>query len=111
MDFCFFGSEHDAPEWGQIGIKEDEYHIFNKYLSDLLEYFQGLLGAVAIEADVLGLISENHCWPDNIFSYKTINPTEFLERGIRRRYIGVGIRCEGKIQVTSFLRNFIGENE
>jgi len=103
--FCFFGSEFDAPEWEQIGIKEDEYHIFNKYLSESLEYFQGYVGAVAIENDALGLISEIHCWPDNVFSYKTVNPTEFLERGIKRKYIGVGIRSEGKIKVTSLSGN------
>jgi hypothetical protein len=105
MDFCFYGSEFDAPEWGQIGIKEDEHYSFNKYLSELLEYFQGIVGTVAIENDVLGLISENHCWPDNVFSYKAINSTEFLERGIRKKYIGVGIRKEGKIKVTSLSSN------
>ncbi len=97
MDFCFFGSEFDAPEWQQIGIKKDEYNIFNYYLYELLEYFQGIVGTVAIENDALGLISEDHCWPDNVFSYKTINPVELFERGIQKKYIGVGIRCGGTI--------------
>lgn len=109
MDFYFFGSGFDAPEWEQIGIKENERYIFNNFLYELLEYFQGIVGTVAIENDVLGLISENHCWPDNVFSYKTINPTDFLERGIRKRYIGVGIRCEGKTKVTNLSSNLLSK--
>lgn len=95
LDFCFFGSELDALEWEQPGIKADEYHFFIDYLSELLIHFQGCLGAVAIENDVLGLISENHSWPDNVFNCESVNPVEFLERGIQRNYIGVGIRTGG----------------
>ena len=46
---------------------------------------------------------------DDVFSYKTINPTDFLERGIRKRYIGVGIRCEGKTKVTNLSSNLLSK--
>jgi hypothetical protein len=105
IDFCFFGSVFDVLEWGQLGIKEDEYHHFINYLSELLDYFQGCAGAVAIENDILGLISEDHVWPDNVYNHNKINPIEILERAKQNKYIAVGIRSEGEINITSFVGN------
>jgi hypothetical protein len=106
LNFCFFGSEFDAPEWEQKGIQEDEYHHFVSFLSELLKYLQGFAGAVAIENDILGLISENHTRPNNAFSYKKINPTELMKKGEQNNYyIAVGIKSVEKIHITCFKSN------
>jgi hypothetical protein len=106
LNFCFFGSEFDAPEWEQKGIQEGEYHHFVSFLSELLKYLKGIAGAVAIEKDILELISENNTRPDNVFSYKEINPTELLKQGEHNNYyIAVAIKLEEKILITSFKSN------
>ncbi|KGE18414.1 hypothetical protein [Paenibacillus wynnii] len=103
LDFCFYGSEFDAPEWGQKGIQAEEYHHFVTLLSDLMNYFNGIAGSVAIEEDVLGLISEIQTWPDKVYSYKKINPTELMKQiDQEKNYIALGIKNEERIQIIYF---------
>ncbi|MFC5528335.1 hypothetical protein [Cohnella yongneupensis] len=106
LDFCFYGSEYDALEWGQQGIRESEYHHFVSFFSDVLKYFQGIAGTVAIEADILGLISETQTWPNIVFNYKNINSTEIFKQGEQHKnYIAVGVNSEEEIHIQSFESN------
>ncbi|MFD0675216.1 hypothetical protein [Cohnella sp. GCM10027633] len=104
IDFWFFGSEFDAPEWEQQGIRDEDYHYFLDFLSLLLEELKGIVGSVAIEDDVTVLISQDHVRPNKVFSFAQINPMKIVERGNQFKYIGVGVRFNDDIQITNFCK-------
>ncbi|MGY5343151.1 hypothetical protein ACXFAU_11955 [Paenibacillus glucanolyticus] len=98
IDFCFYGSEIDAHEWNQKGIQEGEYKYFVNFLSSLLDHFQGIIGTVAIEKDVLELISLEHTYPNEIYRYDKIDQIDLLKKNEQNNsFIAVGYRLEETI--------------
>lgn len=79
VNFWFFGSIFDAPEWDQIGIKGDDLPFFNNFLIDLYNNFQFKVGGIAIEEDILDLFDCDEARPNECYCFESINPQYFLE--------------------------------
>lgn len=79
VNFLFFGSEFDAPEWNQIGIKNEELQDFTNFLIELYYNFQFKVGGIAIEEDILGLIDCDEIYPNECYSFGNILPKQFLK--------------------------------
>ncbi|MFN7253256.1 MAG: hypothetical protein ACK4M9_21150 [Anaerobacillus sp.] len=79
INFWFFGSEFDAPEWGQIGIKGEDLSDFKNFLIDLFYNFKFKIGGVAIEEDVLGLYDCDEARPNECYCFEYIKPQQLLK--------------------------------
>lgn len=78
VDFWFFGSEFDAPEWDQLGIKKEEITDFSNFLEELYSIFEFKIGAVAIEADVLQLFGMDERYPNECYRYENLSPNHLF---------------------------------
>jgi hypothetical protein len=78
VNFWFFGSQFDAPEWEQIGVKEEEILDFTNFLTELYIIFEYKIGGVAIEEDILSLFSCNEMYPNEFFRFENLTPEKFL---------------------------------
>jgi len=63
VDLLFFGSTHDAPEWNQRGITDDQLPIFKTLLDNLYDKFHFPLGSVGYESFVTDLFDVSEGWP------------------------------------------------
>ncbi|BBI34141.1 hypothetical protein [Cohnella abietis] len=79
VNFWFFGSVFDAPEWDQIGIKEDEIKDFTDFLNELFLAYEYKVGGIAIEKDVLDLFNSNETFPNENYRYENVSPDHFLK--------------------------------
>jgi len=80
LNFCFFGSEYDAKEWGQKGIKNTDLPEFSKFLSALFNIFEFEIGAIAYENDCTLLFFEHSViWPNEFFTIKNIDIQKILK--------------------------------
>ncbi|NBI29048.1 hypothetical protein [Chengkuizengella marina] len=79
INFCFFGCEFDAPEWGQKGLKVEDLPNFTNFLTDLYCNFQFKIGGIAIEKDILDLFNCNEVFPNECYRFENINLNQFLE--------------------------------
>lgn len=72
FSICFYGSELDASEWQQIGIRQAEHYEFYSLLRDFYNEFHFIIGGSAIEEDAKAFFDTNECWPDNSYSIENI---------------------------------------
>lgn len=72
VEFCFFGSNFDAPEWDQVGVREEEINEFKGFLIKLFEIYNFPVGVLGYEMDVTYLFNTEKSWPDE-FSYDIKN--------------------------------------
>ncbi|RID87703.1 hypothetical protein D1953_04905 [Peribacillus asahii] len=79
VNFWFFGSLFDAPEWDQIGIKEDEITDFTDFLMELFSVYKYKVGGIAIEEDILDLFDCNETYPNECYCYEKVSPDHFLQ--------------------------------
>jgi hypothetical protein len=87
INFWFFGSEFDAPEWGQIGIKGKDISDFKSFLIDLYNNFKFKIGSIAIEEDVLGLSDCDEARPNECYCFENIKPQHILK--VRTHFIDI----------------------
>ncbi|CAH2713052.1 hypothetical protein BACCIP111895_00185 [Neobacillus rhizosphaerae] len=73
VNFWFFGSSFDAPEWNQVGIKENELSDFTFFLEDLFETFDFKIGGIAIEEDILQIFEYDETYPNECYKFENIN--------------------------------------
>lgn len=73
VDFWFFGSKWDAPEWNQVGITNEQLPIFKDFLSKLFDTFDFVIGTVGYEVSVTDLFDTDDTWPDEKYSLDNIN--------------------------------------
>ncbi|PEL11989.1 hypothetical protein [Bacillus sp. AFS017336] len=73
VDFWFFGSIFDAPEWDQIGIKENETIDFTNFLKELYFVYDYNIGGMAIEEDVRSLFGFDEAYPNECYCYENIS--------------------------------------
>ncbi|NHN34875.1 hypothetical protein [Paenibacillus agricola] len=79
VDFCFFGSEFDAPEWNQVGVRKDEYVDFKQFLIDMFEVYDFIIGGISWEEDVKFLFGCNEVYPNECYQYQNISPDYFFQ--------------------------------
>jgi hypothetical protein len=87
INFWFFGSEFDAPEWGQVGIKSKDISDFKNFLIDLYYNFKFKIGCIAIEEDVLGLSDCDEARPNECYCFENIKPQHILK--VRTPFIDI----------------------
>lgn len=73
IDFWFFGSAWDAPEWGQKGITEEQMPIFKDFLSKLFYTFDYIVGTIGYEVSVTDLFDTKKTWPDEQYNLDNID--------------------------------------
>ncbi|MCA6380815.1 MAG: hypothetical protein IM602_17905 [Cytophagales bacterium] len=73
IDFWFFGSELDAPEWNQKGITKNQMPIFKNLLHRLLDTFDFIVGTVGYEVSVTDLFDTKKSWPDEQYNLDNID--------------------------------------
>ncbi|WP_293300248.1 hypothetical protein [Pedobacter sp. UBA4863] len=73
VDFWFFGSELDAPEWNQQGITIDQLPFFQDFLNILFDRFDFVIGTVGYEVSVTDLFVTNETWPNEKYNLDNIN--------------------------------------
>jgi len=73
VDFWFFGSEFDAPEWNQVGITERQLPSFKDFLNNLFDTFDFVLGTMAYENSVTDLFNITDGWPDEKYNIDNIS--------------------------------------
>lgn len=64
IDFWFFGSVWDEPEWNQKGIAENQISIFHSLLDNLFDAFDFIIGTVGYENSVSELFDTNETYPN-----------------------------------------------
>lgn len=80
VNFWFYGDEFDESEWGQIGIKREEYDEFVGFLKELYSVYKFKIGGIAIEENVLGLFRISKIYPNELYRYENIYPENFLKQ-------------------------------
>jgi hypothetical protein len=73
VDFWFFGSELDAPEWNQVGITIEQLPFFKEFLYKLFDTFDFAIGTVGYEVSVTDLFDTNETWPNEKYNLDNIN--------------------------------------
>ena len=73
IDFWFFASEWDEPEWNQKGISESQLPIFKDLLSNLFDTFDFIIGTIGYENSVTQLFDTTETWPNEKFNLNNIN--------------------------------------
>ena len=109
VDFWFFGSEWDAPEWNQKGITEDQIPYFKKVLHNLFDTFDFILGTLGYEVSTTDLFDTRDGWPsekynlDNIKSRAFHGDDYFLTIIANKRHIDIadidGVKTNGQKQI------------
>lgn len=79
VDFHFFGDKDDAPEWNQIGVKEEEYTDFSNFLINLFGIYNFIIGGIAWEEDVKFVFDCNDIAPNECYRTENISPEYFLK--------------------------------
>ena len=72
FSLCFYGSEIDASEWQQPGIRQSEHNEFYSLLREFYNEFHFIIGGSAIEEDAKAFFDTNECWPDSSYSIENI---------------------------------------
>ncbi|NRG45370.1 hypothetical protein HRF87_11420 [Bacillus sp. CRN 9] len=85
VDFWFYGSSFDAPEWNQVGIKKDEMIDFTHFLVELYLIYEFKVGGIAVEHDILELFRCNETYPNEGYRYENasldfrlLEPSNFI---------------------------------
>jgi len=72
VDFWFFGSEFDAPEWNQVGLTNEQLPIFKDLLNKLFDTFDFVIGTVGYEVSVTDLFDTGDTWPNEKYNLDNI---------------------------------------
>lgn len=72
VDFWFYGSEFDAPEWNQIGVTNEQLTIFKDFLNKLFDTFDFIIGTVGYEISVIDLFFTGDTWPNEKYNLDNI---------------------------------------
>ncbi len=67
VDFWFFASVWDAPEWNQRGITKSQLPIFGNLLHRLFDAFDYIIGTMSYEYSVTNLFDRAGSWPDESY--------------------------------------------
>jgi len=87
VNFYFFGSELDAPEWNQKGIKDSDMPEFTEFLSSLYRVFEFPIGAISVENDCLLLFFDcDETWPNECYKLNNIDLEKTI-KNIKKSYI------------------------
>lgn len=73
VDFWFFASELDAPEWNQKGISKNQFPVFKDFLNNLFDTFDFIIGTMGYENSVTELFDTTDTWPDEKYRLDNIN--------------------------------------
>ncbi|MDG5786575.1 hypothetical protein QA612_03660 [Evansella sp. AB-P1] len=73
VNFWFYGDEFDEPEWGQIGIRKEEFTDFTSFFEELYSVYEFKIGAIAIEEDVLDLFDCGETYPNERYRFKNVS--------------------------------------
>jgi len=79
VDFWFFGSEFDAIEWDQIGVKKEEYIDFVYFLIELFKLYEFKVGAIMYENDVTHFFGVDETFPNEAYRFENLSP-DFLQK-------------------------------
>ncbi|MGC5323884.1 hypothetical protein [Brevibacillus sp. SYSU BS000544] len=79
VDFHFYGDKDDAPEWNQIGVKEEEYTYFRNFLISLFSIYDFLIGGISWEEDIRFLFDCNEIAPNECYRNENLSPEYFLK--------------------------------
>jgi len=79
VDFWFYGSEFDAIEWNQIGVKEEEYIDFVNFLIELFKIYEFKVGGIMYENDVTDFFDLDDIFPNEGYRFENISP-DFLQK-------------------------------
>ncbi|OAS21566.1 hypothetical protein [Paenibacillus oryzisoli] len=80
FSMCFFGSEYNAPEWNQTGIRDDELDEFIRLLISLYKELKFSVGGLAFEEDMKGLFDVNEAWPNEKYNFANLNFKDNLHK-------------------------------
>lgn len=72
VNFWFFGSELDAPEWNQKGITETQIPDFKNVLHNLFDTFDFILGTIGYEVSTTDLFDTEDGWPSEKYNLNNI---------------------------------------
>jgi hypothetical protein len=73
VDFWFYGSKWDAPEWNQHGITESQLPAFKLFLDSLYDAFQFPIGTLGFENSVTDIFDTSEGWPNEVYNLERIN--------------------------------------
>lgn len=73
VDFWFFSSERDAPEWKQAGITNEQLPIFKDFLNKLFDTFDFVIGTLGYEVSVTDLFGTDETWPNKKYNLDNIS--------------------------------------
>ena len=92
---CVYGSEFDADEWEQPGIREDELPEFDRLLRELHTEFRFLIGGIAFEEDVKCFFDTQQPWPHPDYSIENITADRIASRKEAFRQLMISERLGG----------------
>jgi hypothetical protein len=72
VDFWFYGSEHDAPEWNQKGITIKQLPLFKQFLITLADNTDYVFATLGYEVSVTDLFDTSEGWPDKTYNLNNI---------------------------------------
>lgn len=73
VEFCFFASEWDEPDWDQKGITKDQLPIFKILLHNLFDTFDYIIGTMGYEVSVADLFDTEETWPNEKYNLENLN--------------------------------------
>jgi hypothetical protein len=79
VDFWFYGSEFDAIEWNQIGVKAEEYIDFVNFLIELFKIYEFKVGGIIYENDVTDFFELEEIFPNEGYRFENISPDFLLK--------------------------------
>lgn len=80
VDFWFYGSKWDDPDWNQAGITNEQIPIFKNFLHKLFDTFDFVVGTMAYEVSVTDIFDTDETWPDEKYNLDNIRK-QFLSTG------------------------------
>lgn len=80
VDFRFFGSRSDAPEWNQTGVKNEDLTAFTDFLVDLYSIFKFKAGGIAIDQDIRELFDCEETSSSPCYHFENSSPDSFIKR-------------------------------
>ena len=109
LNFWFYGSEYDAEEWNQIGIKENHKPKFRELFQLIKKELNPILGTIAYEEDCSELFDTGELIPNENYKLQNLNlqyikqrvnlnPNEFEYCWISANQIGNKNEIEIKIK-------------
>lgn len=109
VNFWFFGSVWDVPEWNQKGITENQIPYFKNILHKLFDSFEFILGTIGYEVSSTDLFETEDGWPsekyilDNIKIEALQGDHYFLTIIVNKKYLDLqdidGLQTKGQKQV------------